>query len=65
MFDVNSEPGGFYDTIFGQTGAVRTALRGNVVVLHPLTPGDHVIEAEVTFTGTGGAFSATYHVHVG
>ena len=64
-FDVVSEPGSFYDTIFGLTGSVRTALRGNVVVLHPLTPGDHVIEGEVTFTGTGGAFGATYHVHVG
>lgn len=65
VFDVVSEPGSFYDTIFGLTGLVRTALLGNVVVLHPLPPGDHVIEAEVTFTGTGGAFSATYHVHVG
>ena len=65
VFDVNSEPNSFYDTIFGLTGPVRTALLGNVVVLHPLTPGDHEIESEVTFTGTGGAFSATYHVHVG
>ena len=65
VFDVNSEPGSFYDTLFELTGSVRTALLGNIVVLHPLTPGDHLIEAEVTFTGTGGAFSATYHVHVG
>lgn len=65
VYNVISESGSFYDTIFGLTGSVRTALRGNVVVLHPLTPGDHVIESEVTFTGTGGAFSATYHVHVG
>jgi hypothetical protein len=64
-FDVNSEPGSFYDAVFGLTGSVRSALRGNIVVLHPLSPGDHVIEAEVTLTGTGGAFSATYHVHVG
>lgn len=65
VFDVISQPGSFYDAIFGLTGSVRSALRGNVVFLHPLTPGDHVIESEVTFTGTGGAFSATYHVHVG
>ena len=65
VFDVDSEPGGFYDTIFGVTGPVRTALVGNLVILHPLSPGDHVIETEVTFTGTGGAFSASYHIHVG
>ena len=65
VFDVMSEPGSFYDVIFGLTGSVRSALRGNVVFLHPLTPGDHEIIGEVTFTGTGGAFSATYHVHVG
>lgn len=65
VFDVDSQVGSFYDTIFGLTGPVRTALLGNVVVLHPLTPGDHVIESEVTFTGSGGAFSATYHIHVG
>jgi hypothetical protein len=65
VFDVQSQPGSFYDTLFGLTGAVRTALVGNVVVLHPLRPGDHVIEAEVTFVGAGGGFSATYHVHVG
>jgi hypothetical protein len=65
VFDVNSQPDSFYDAIFGLTGPVRTALLGSVVLLHPLTPGDHEIETEVTFTGTGGAFSATYHVHVG
>ncbi|MDP9326686.1 MAG: hypothetical protein M3P10_00600 [Actinomycetota bacterium] len=65
VFDVISEPGSFYDTIAGVgTGPVRTALIGNVVFLHPLSPGDHTIETEVTFTGSGGAFSATYHVHV-
>lgn len=64
-YDIIAAPGSFYDTIFGLTGTVRTAIRGNVVVLHPLHPGDHTIKAEVTFTGTGGAFSATYHVHVG
>jgi hypothetical protein len=65
VFDVVSEPGSFYDTIAGVgTGPVRTALIGNVVFLHPLSPGDHTIETEVTFTGSGGAFSATYHVHV-
>jgi hypothetical protein len=66
VYDVISEPGSFDDVILGAgTGSIRTALKGNVVVLHPLRPGDHVIHSEVTFTGTGGAFSATYHVHVG
>jgi hypothetical protein len=66
VFDVVSEPGSFYDTILGVgTGPIRTALVGNLVVLHPLPPGDHTIETEVTFTGSGGAFSATYHIHVG
>jgi hypothetical protein len=65
VYDVVSEPGSFDDTILGVgTGPVRTALIGNVVFLHPLRPGDHTIETEVTFTGSGGAFSATYHVHV-
>ncbi len=65
-FDVISEPGGFYDTVVGVgTGPIRTALIGDLVVLHPLPPGDHTIEAEVTFIGAGGAFSGTYHVHVG
>ena len=26
------------------TGPIRTALRANVVFLHPLTPGDHAIK---------------------
>jgi hypothetical protein len=64
-YDVISEPGSFYDTAVGVgTGPIRTALRANVVFLHPLTPGDHVIEAAVSFVGDG-AFSATYNVHVG
>lgn len=63
-FDVTSGPGGFYDTIGVGTGAIRTALRANIVVLHPLPPGDHVIEGAVSFVGDG-AYSVTYHVHVG
>jgi hypothetical protein len=64
-FDVISQPGSFYDTIAGAgTGPVRTFLRANVVVLHPLPPGDHVIEGHVSFVGDG-EFSATWHVHVG
>jgi hypothetical protein len=64
-FDVISEPGSFYDAILGVgTGSVRTALRGNVVVIPPLRPGDHTIESAVTFAN-GDAFSATYHIHVG
>jgi hypothetical protein len=64
-YDVISEPGSFYDTAVGVgTGPIRTALRANVVFLHPLTPGDHVIEAAVSFVGDG-AFSARYNVHVG
>jgi hypothetical protein len=65
VFDVISEPGSFYDTIVGVgTGAIRTALRANVVVLHPLPPGDHELEGAVAFVGDG-AFSVTYHIHVG
>ncbi len=65
-YDVISEPGSFYDTIYEiGTGPIRTALRANVVVIHPLTPGEHVIEAAVTFVGGGGDFSATYTLHVG
>ena len=65
VFDVISEEGSFYDAVLGVgTGAVRTALIGNLVFLHPLPPGDHIIETEVTLAGAGGAFSATYHVHV-
>jgi hypothetical protein len=64
-FDVVVEPGSFYNTIVGlDTGPVRTALIGNLVYLHPLTPGNHVIETEVTFIGAGGSFSATYQVRV-
>jgi hypothetical protein len=63
-YDVISAPGSFYDTIGVGTGTIRTALRANVVFLHPLTPGDHVIEGAVSFVGDG-EFSVTYHVHVG
>jgi hypothetical protein len=64
-YDVISEPGSFYDTILGVgTGPVRTALRGNIVVLHPLSPKDHVIDGDVSFTN-GEAYSVTYRVHVG
>jgi hypothetical protein len=64
-YDVISEPGSFYDTVVGVgTGPIRTALRANVVFLHPLPPGDHVIEGAVSFVGDG-EFSVTYHVHVG
>ena len=65
VYDVISQPGSFYDTVLGVgTGAIRTALRANVVFLHPLTPGDHVIEGAVSFVGDG-EFSVTYNVHVG
>jgi hypothetical protein len=64
-YDVISEPGSFYDAIIGiGTGPIRTAIRGNVVVIHPLTPGEHEIQGAVSFVG-GGEFSVTYHVHVG
>jgi hypothetical protein len=64
-YDVISEPGSFYDVVYGVgTGPVRTALRANVVVIHPLRPGDHEIQSAVSFVGDG-EFSATYHVHVG
>jgi hypothetical protein len=64
-YDVVSEPGSFYDTILGVgTGPVRSALRANVVVLHPLSRGDHVLEGAVNFT-SGEAYSVTYHLHVG
>jgi hypothetical protein len=66
VFDVHSQAGSFYDTVLRLgTGDIRTALIGDVVFLHPLPPGDHTIETEVTLIGSGGAFSATYHVHVG
>ena len=64
-FDVISESGSFYDAILGLgTGPIRTFVRANVVYLHPLPPGDHVIEGHVSFVGDG-EFSATWHVHVG
>jgi hypothetical protein len=64
-WDVISEEGSFYDTIYGLgTGPVRTALTGELVVLHPLSPGDHVIEAAVTFTDDLGDYSAVYHIQV-
>jgi hypothetical protein len=64
-FDVIVEPGSFYNTVIGlDPGTVRTALIGNLVFLHPLAPGNHVIESEVTFIGVGGSFSAVYHLHV-
>jgi hypothetical protein len=64
-FDVASEGGSFYDSILGVgTGPVRTALTGNIVVLHPLPPGDHEIRSAVSFVGDG-SFSVTYEVHVG
>jgi hypothetical protein len=65
-YDVISEPGSFYDQILGVgTGPVRTVVTGNVVYIHPLSPGDHVIEATITFEpASRGDFSATYHIHV-
>jgi hypothetical protein len=65
VYDVISQPGSFYDSIIGLgTGPIHTALKGNIVFLHPLTPGDHEIAGEVFFTD-GEHYSATYHVHVG
>jgi hypothetical protein len=64
-YDVISQSGSFYDAIMDiGTGPIRTALVANVVAIHPLTAGDHTIEAAVSFVGDG-EFSATYHVHVG
>jgi hypothetical protein len=64
-FDVVAEAGSFYDVIYGLgTGPIRTALTGNVVVLHPLSPGEHVIEAAVTFADDNGDYSATYNIQV-
>jgi hypothetical protein len=63
-YDVISEPGGFYDTVQGLgTGPIRTVIRGNLVVLHPLRPGEHTITAAVSFTN-GAEYSVTYHLHV-
>lgn len=66
-YDVVSEPGSFYDQILGLgTGPIRTVVVGDVVFIRPLTPGEHVIQAAVTFTPeSNGDYSATYHVHVG
>jgi hypothetical protein len=65
-FDVHSEPGSLYDTIGVGTGTVRTAITGQLTILHPLTPGDHEVEAAVDFTTIAGVeYSITYHVHVG
>ena len=65
VYEVMSQPGSFYDAILGVgTGPIRTALRGNVVVIHPLSPGEHTIASAVSFTN-GQEFSATYHIHVG
>jgi hypothetical protein len=66
-YDVISAPGSFYDQILGVgTGAIRTVVTGDVVFIHPLTPGEHVIEAAITFTpASNGDYSATYHIHVG
>ena len=64
-YDVISEPGSFYDAVLDLgTGPIRTAVKGDLVFLHPLKPGDHEINAEVLFTN-GDHFSAAYHVHVG
>jgi hypothetical protein len=67
VYDVISESGSFYDQILGLgTGSIRTVVTGDVVFIHPLSPGEHVIEAAVTFTPvSNGDYSATYHVHVG
>ncbi len=63
-YDVISEPGSFYDTVVGVgTGPVRTDLRGNLLFLHPLPPGEHVIQADVTFAD-GATYSVTYHLLV-
>ena len=64
-YDVISQSGSFYDAVLDVgTGPVRTALRADVVVIHPLRPGEHTIQSAVSFIGDG-AFSATYHIHVG
>jgi len=62
-YDVISEPGSFYDTAVGvATGPIRTALRANVVFLHPLTLGDQVIEGAVSFVGDGSSAGVQRHV---
>jgi hypothetical protein len=63
-YDVVSQPGSFYDTVLGiGTGPIRTALRGNIVFLHPLSRGDHVLEGAVTLAD-GETYSVTYYIHV-
>ena len=63
-YNVIAESGSFYNAIIGlDPGPVRTVLRANVVFLHPLSVGDHVIEAKAFFTD-GEKFSATYLLHV-
>ena len=52
------------------TGTIGTALVANVVFLHPLRPGDHVIEGAVSFVGDGSSASRTTctsaeHIHAG
>jgi hypothetical protein len=65
VFDVISQKGSFYDTVYDiGTGPIGTALLANVVAIHPLAPGDHTIEAAASFIGDG-EFSGTYHIHVG
>jgi hypothetical protein len=66
-FDVESEPGSFYDAIIGLgTGTIRTTITGHFTILHPLTPGDHEVHAVADFTTIAGvAYSITYHIHVG
>jgi hypothetical protein len=64
-YDVISEPGSFYDSVIGVgAGPIRTAIRANLVFLHPLSAGHHKIEAEVHFAEGGGDFSATYDIRV-
>jgi len=66
-YDVVSAPGSFYEKILRiGTGTIRTVVTGDVVFIHPLTPGEHLIEVAVTFRpASNGDYSATYHVHVG
>jgi hypothetical protein len=62
-YDIEAAAGSFYDVIGVGTGDIRTAIVGNVTLIHPLPPGDHVIESEVLFSD-GEHFSATYRIHV-
>jgi hypothetical protein len=63
-YDVISASGSFYDTVIGVgTGSIRTVVVGNVTLIHPLSPGVHVIDAEVLFKN-GDHYSATYRLHV-